>query len=58
MERAGFMTCTAASPQGAIKEPTASLLRMSETHPVSSMKALRKKVRKKKKVAKLQNHRK
>ncbi len=25
MERAGFMTCTAASPQGAIHEPAASL---------------------------------
>ncbi len=33
MERAGFMTCTAASHQGAIKEPAASLLRTSETHP-------------------------
>ncbi len=27
MERAGFMTCTAASHQGAIKEPAASLYR-------------------------------
>ncbi len=27
MERAGFMTCTAASHQGAIKEPTASLFK-------------------------------
>ncbi len=27
------MTCTAVSHQGAIKEPTASLLRTSETHP-------------------------
>ncbi len=34
MERAGYMTRTAASHQGAIKEPTASLLRTSETHPV------------------------
>ncbi len=34
MERAGFMTCTIASHQGAIKEPVASLLRGSETHPV------------------------
>ncbi len=32
MERAGFMTCSAASHQGAIKEPTASLFRMCETH--------------------------
>ncbi len=32
MERAGFMTCTAASYQGAIEEPAASLLRTSETH--------------------------
>ncbi len=30
MERAGFMTCTAASHQGAIKEPAASLLKRSE----------------------------
>ncbi len=28
------MTCTAASHQGAIKEPAASLLRTSETDPV------------------------
>ncbi len=36
MERAGFVICSAASHQGgAIKEPAASLLRMSETHPVS-----------------------
>ncbi len=34
MKRAGFMTCTAASHQGAIKEPAASLWRMSETHPI------------------------
>ncbi len=34
MERVGFMTCTAASHQEAIKEPVASLLRTSETHPV------------------------
>ncbi len=39
MERAGFMTCTAASHQGVIKEPTASILRTSETHPMSSNKA-------------------
>ncbi len=32
MERAGFMTCTAASYQGTIKEPAASLLRTSETN--------------------------
>ncbi len=31
MEGAGFMACTAASHQGAIKEPAASLLRTSET---------------------------
>ncbi len=30
MERAGFMTCTAASHQGAIKEPAASLFRTCE----------------------------
>ncbi len=34
MERAGFMTCTAASHQGAITEPAASLSRTSETHPL------------------------
>ncbi len=34
MERVGFMTCTAASHQGVIKEPAASLWRTSETHPV------------------------
>ncbi len=33
MERAGFMTCTAASHQGAIKEPAASLFRTCEAHP-------------------------
>ncbi len=31
MERVGFMTFTAASHQGAIKEPTASILRTSAT---------------------------
>ncbi len=36
MERAGFMTCTAANHQGAIKEPAGSLLRRSETHLVST----------------------
>ncbi len=34
MERAGFMTCTAANHQGAIKEPAASLFMRCETHPV------------------------
>ncbi len=34
IERAGFMTCTASSHQGGIKEPTASLSRTSETPPV------------------------
>ncbi len=34
MERAGFMTCTAASHQGAIKEPAASLFRTCEAHPI------------------------
>ncbi len=34
MERAGFMTCTAASHQGATKEPAASLLK---THPVETI---------------------
>ncbi len=34
MERAGFITCTAASHQGAITEPAASLSRTSETHPL------------------------
>ncbi len=38
MERAGFMTCTAANHQGAIKEPTASLFRRCETHPVMTCK--------------------
>ncbi len=33
MERVGFMTCTAASHQGAIKEPAASLFRTCEAHP-------------------------
>ncbi len=33
MGRAGFMTCTAASHQGAIKVPAASLFRMCEAHP-------------------------
>ncbi len=33
MERAGFMSCTAASHQGAIKEPAASLLKTFEAHP-------------------------
>ncbi len=33
----GFMTCTAASHQGAIKEPAASLLKMREAHPVFIM---------------------
>ncbi len=33
MERAGFMTCAAASHHGAIKEPAASLSRTSEMHP-------------------------
>ncbi len=33
MERAGFMTCTAANHQGAIKEPAASLFTSCETHP-------------------------
>ncbi len=36
MERAGFMTCTAACHQGAIKEPTASLFRICEAHPVET----------------------
>ncbi len=36
MERAGFMICNAASHQGAIKEQAASLLRTSETHPVTT----------------------
>ncbi len=36
MERAGFMTCTAASHQGPIKEPTASLLKMYEACEASS----------------------
>ncbi len=31
------MTCTAASHQGAIKEPAASLLRTSETHLVATL---------------------
>ncbi len=31
----GFVICSAAGHQGAIKEPAASLLRMRETHPVS-----------------------
>lgn len=30
------MTCTAASHQGAIKEPTASLFRICEAHPVET----------------------
>ncbi len=34
MERAGFMTCTAANHQGAIKEPAASLFLACEAHPV------------------------
>ncbi len=34
MERAGFMTCTAANHQGAIKEPAASLFLTCEAHPV------------------------
>ncbi len=33
MERVGFMTCTAASHQGALKEPAASLFRTCEAHP-------------------------
>ncbi len=37
MERAGFITCTAASHQGAIKEPAASLFRMCEAHPVVAL---------------------
>ncbi len=37
MERAGFMTCTAASHQGAIKEPAASLFRTCEAHPESAV---------------------
>ncbi len=37
MERAGFMTCTAANHQGAIKEPAASLFRTCEAHPVHTM---------------------
>ncbi len=36
MERAGFMTCTAANHQGAIKEPAASLFTRCETHPVGT----------------------
>ncbi len=36
MERVGFMTCTAASHQGAIKEPAASLFLTCEAHPVFS----------------------
>ncbi len=43
MERAGFMTCTAANHQGAIKEPAASLFRRCETHPVQTIKNLLKK---------------
>ncbi len=34
MERAGFMTCTSASHQGAIKEHTASLLKTCEALPL------------------------
>ncbi len=30
----GLLTCTAASHQGAIKEPAASLLKTCEAHPV------------------------
>ncbi len=33
MERAGFMTCTAANHQGAIKEPAASLFQACKVHP-------------------------
>ncbi len=33
------MTCTAASHQGATKEPAALLLRTSETHPIFSVRA-------------------
>ncbi len=36
------MTCNAASHQGAIKEPAASLLKTSETHPVLIMKWIKK----------------
>ncbi len=32
MESVGFMTCTAATHQGAIKEPAASLFRTCEAH--------------------------
>ncbi len=39
MERAGFMTCTAANHQGAIKEPAASLFTRCETHPCRTMSA-------------------
>ncbi len=37
MERVGFTTCTAASHWRAIKEPAASLPRMSEMHPVRAL---------------------
>ncbi len=36
MERAGFMACIADSHQGAIKDPTASLLKMCKEHPVQT----------------------
>ncbi len=43
MERAGFMTCTAANHQGAIKEPAASLFTRCETHPGGTIPVAQKK---------------